>query len=146
MLSLVTGFNIVVGDEVEGTVTARFVDVPWNKVLDTILKMKSLAKHVDAEANIIRIHGREALGATEEFDRKREADLQRDRDLKLAGEPVHTEIFKLYYTDPETVKNEILEVFGKVAEEGKASSSAKNFRSPSTTGLNPLLSWPGKRA
>ena len=146
MLSLVTGFNIVVGDEVEGTVTARFVDVPWNKVLDTVLKMKSLAKHVDVEANIIRIHGREELGATEEFDRKREADLQRDRDLKLAGEPIHTEIFKLYYTDPETVKKEILEVFGKVTEEGKASSSAKKLQITIDNRVKSLIVMAGKES
>jgi type IV pilus assembly protein PilQ len=33
-----TGFSIVIGKEVTGTVTVRLLDVPWDKALDSILK------------------------------------------------------------------------------------------------------------
>ena len=49
MFSEITGKNILVGDEVDGKVTAKLVNVPWDKALDSVLKTKKLAKHVDEE-------------------------------------------------------------------------------------------------
>jgi type IV pilus assembly protein PilQ len=98
MFSEITGKNILVGDEVDGKVTAKLVNVPWDKALDSVLKTKKLAKHVDEKANIIRIHKQGVLVAQEEFDRKRIEDLQKTRDAQRAIEPIYTEIFRLYYT------------------------------------------------
>ncbi|MDD1795926.1 type IV pilus secretin PilQ [Enterovibrio makurazakiensis] len=38
------GFNLVVSDSVNGTLTLRLDDVPWQKALDTILNVKGLDK------------------------------------------------------------------------------------------------------
>jgi len=112
MFADITGKNVIVGDEVDGVVSAKLVDVPWNKALDSILKIKKLAKHVDDESNIIRIHEQETLVAQEEFDRKRIEDLQKTIEAERAVEPIYTEIFRLYYTKATDVKSEIESVLG----------------------------------
>ena len=121
MISEMAGMNIIVGDEVSGTVSIRLQDIPWDKVLDNILKIKKLAKHVDNESGIIRIHSQEALVAQEEFDRMRAEDAQKNIDAQRALEPLRTEIFRLYYADPEDVKTEIESILGK-AEGGEGAT------------------------
>lgn len=118
MISEIAGKNILVSDEVNGKVSARLLDVPWDKALDSILKTKGLAKHVDSDANIIRIHKQDVLVAQEEFDRKRVEDLQKTIAAQRAIEPLYTEIFRLYYTDTTTVKSEIEGVLGIDKGEG----------------------------
>ena len=125
MFSEITGKNILIGDEVEGKVTAKLTSVPWDKALDSILKIKQLAKHVDEEANIIRIHKQDVLVAQEEFDVQRIEDLQKLRDAERSMEPIYTEIFRLYYTKASEVKSEIESVMGASTEGGEAESSSK---------------------
>jgi type IV pilus assembly protein PilQ len=115
MFAEITGSNILVGDEVDGKVTAKLVNVPWDDALDSVLKTKKLAKHVDEKANIIRIHEQGVLVAQEEFDRKRIEDLQKTREAQRAIEPIYTEIFRLYYTKAEETKAEIESVMGVTA-------------------------------
>ena len=38
------GLNVIFDDEVRGTVTCSFEDVPWDQFLDVILKNKRLGK------------------------------------------------------------------------------------------------------
>ena len=112
MLSEVTGKNVLVGDEVEGVISARLIDVPWNKALDSILKTKGLAKHIDHTANIIRIHKQNVLLEQESYDRKRIEDMQKAMAAKRAVAPLYTELFRLHYTDTKTIKAEIEGVLG----------------------------------
>jgi len=115
-----------VGDEVDGRITAKLVNVPWDKALDSMLKIKKLAKHVDEKANIIRIHKQDVLVAQEEFDRKRIEDLQKTRDAQRAIEPIYTEIFRLYYTNAKEVKGEIESVMGVGGSDEGGEGSASN--------------------
>jgi type IV pilus assembly protein PilQ len=39
--------NIVISDSVKGSITLRLNDVPWDQVLDIVLKTKGLAEHVE---------------------------------------------------------------------------------------------------
>ena len=125
MFSEITGRNILIGEEVEGRVTAKLTNVPWDKALDSILKIKKLAKYVDEEANIIRIHSQDVLVAQEEFDLKRIEDLQKTRDAQRAIEPIYTEIFRLYYTKASDVSAEISSVMGSSAEGSESSLDQK---------------------
>ena len=52
----------------EGLFQLNSMNVPWDKALDSILKIKKLAKYVDDEANIIRIHSQDVLVAQEAYD------------------------------------------------------------------------------
>ena len=125
MFSEITGRNILIGEEVEGRVTAKLTNVPWDKALDSILKIKKLAKYVDEEANIIRIHSQDVLVAQEEFDLKRIEDLQKTRDAQRAIEPIYTEIFRLYYTKASDVSAEISSVMGSSTEGSESSLDQK---------------------
>ena len=37
LIAEVSDLNLIAGDEVEGSVTIRLVDVPWDQALDVIL-------------------------------------------------------------------------------------------------------------
>jgi type IV pilus assembly protein PilQ len=125
MFSEITGRNILLGDEVDGLVSAKLVNVPWDKALDSILQIKKLAKYVDEKANIIRIHSQEVLLAQEEFDLKRLSDQQKIRDAERSAESLYTEIFKLYYTEASKVSSEILSVInGSSGGEGESTSAS----------------------
>lgn len=112
MLSRITGINFLVSDEVSGNVTAQLHDVPWPSVLDSVLNLKSLAKHVDNSANIIRIHSQDAIVKLEEFERKRREDMQKTIVLDRATEPFYTEVFRLFYSKPDKIKAVLTEVLG----------------------------------
>jgi type IV pilus assembly protein PilQ len=137
MFSEVTGRNILVGDEVDGKVTAKIINVSWDKALDAVLKTKKLAKTIDHKANIIRIHKQDVLVAQEEFDRKRIEDMQKSIEAQHSIEPIYTEIFKLYYTDSKIIKAELEAVFGSGGDE--AASSNSNFKITVDERLNSLI-------
>ena len=44
LIAEVSGFNIIAGGDVQGTVTTRMVEVPWDQALDVILKINGLAQ------------------------------------------------------------------------------------------------------
>ena len=140
MFSEITGKNILVGDEVDGRVTAKLNNVPWDRALDSVLKIKKLAKHVDEKANIIRIHKQDVLVAQEEFDRKRIEDLQKTREAQRAIEPIYTDIFRLYYTKAQDVKSEIQSVMGTgSSDESGGSDSSKQVKITIDDRLNSLI-------
>jgi|TARA_B110000967_G_scaffold72845_1_gene75370 type IV pilus assembly protein PilQ len=138
MFSEITDRNILIGDEVQGKVTAKLIDVPWDKALDSILKIKKLAKYVDEEANIIRIHNQDVLVAQEEFDLQRIEDLKKARSAQRGIEPIYTEIFRLYYTEASEVSGEILSVMNSGAEESE-SGGAKTVQITIDKRLNSLI-------
>lgn len=53
IISLKSGVNIVTGKDVEGPVTIRLVDVPWEKALEAVLKTYGYA--YERDGNIIRV-------------------------------------------------------------------------------------------
>ncbi|GLQ74512.1 type IV pilus secretin PilQ [Vibrio sp. vnigr-6D03] len=64
-------FNLVVSDSVSGNLTLKVDDVPWQQVLDIILKVKGLDKRV--EGNVILV------APKEEFDSREQQDLEQER-------------------------------------------------------------------
>ena len=59
----VNGFNLVVGDTVEGNITLRLDGVPWDQALDIILKVKGLDKRM--QGNILMVAPSDELAARE---------------------------------------------------------------------------------
>jgi len=123
MFAEATGVNIIVGEEVTGLVTAKLEDVPWNRGLDSILKIKKLAKHVDPIANIIRIHSQEEIVLQEAYEAGRIITETTVRLSQLENEPLFTEIFKLYYTDAAIVSAEIESIINGESSEDKVGYS-----------------------
>ncbi len=112
MMSKITGVNFLVSEEVSGYITAELHDVPWPNVLDSVLNLKSLAKHVDNKANIIRIHSQETITKLEGFERQRREEMQKSIAIEKSTEPFYTEVFKLFYSKPDKVKTILSEVMG----------------------------------
>ena len=123
MFSGATGVNILIGDEVKGEVSAKLENVPWDNALDSILKIKDLAKSVDPVGNIIRIHSREKIAAQEAFDLASVASKTTLRLTQRSLEPLYTEIFKLYYTDAKTISAEIQSILNGSSSEAEEGTS-----------------------
>ena len=51
------GFNFVVSDAVQGTVSLQLVDVTWEQALDVVLKLKGLRMRVDGNTRTFDLRG-----------------------------------------------------------------------------------------
>jgi len=125
MIAEIVGKNILIGDEVSGFVSMQLTDVPWNKALDALLKIKGLAMHVDHEANIIRIHKGQTLISQEEFERDRIERMKQNLSIKRGVEPLETEIIRIHYADLQTVRSQILEMMQDFGSSGPENSRIK---------------------
>ena len=59
----VAGLNLVASDEVQGSITLRLKDVPWDQALDLVLQTKGLDKRV--KAGVLLVAPAEELAARE---------------------------------------------------------------------------------
>jgi len=59
----VAGLNLVASDEVQGSITLRLKDVPWDQALDLVLQTKGLGKRITA--NVLLVAPAEELAARE---------------------------------------------------------------------------------
>ena len=59
----VAGLNLVAGDDVQGSLTLRLKDVPWDQALDLVLQAKGLDKRV--KAGVLLVAPAEELAARE---------------------------------------------------------------------------------
>ena len=125
--------NVLVGEEVEGVISAELKNVPWNRALDHILEMNDLAKHVDYDSRIIRIHKQEALKQIETYQRQRAEEAARNLVAKRSNLPMYTEMFRLYYTEPKNVADKISEVLGITKSEISNPQSAIYSTDPKVT-------------
>ena len=113
--------NILVGDEVAGTLSAELIDVPWDKALQALLDMKNYASDVDVQSNLIRIHSPETLTAQETYKSQRAQAVKKKVELEDSVEPIYSEIFRLYYIAPAQAKATITELFSQGGGDGSYS-------------------------
>ena len=78
--------NILVGDEVSGTVNAKIDNVGWDVAFQTLLDMKTLVADVDVANGIIRIHTPEKLTAQETAKSARAEVLKKKIELEESVE------------------------------------------------------------
>lgn len=95
ILSLKSGVNIVAGPEVQGTVTIRLSDVPWDRALEVVLRTYGYV--YEREGNIIRVTTRE----------------------RVEQEDLTTDTFVLNYITAQEVEESISEI---LSERGKVKS------------------------
>jgi type IV pilus assembly protein PilQ len=91
-----TGLNIVTSDTVQGSLTLRLKDVPWDQALDIILQTKGL--DMRKNGNIVLIAPREELALKEKQQLESQAQIN---DL----EPLQTEMFQLNYAKAQDLMN-----------------------------------------
>ncbi|ENV38092.1 hypothetical protein F959_00849 [Acinetobacter venetianus RAG-1 = CIP 110063] len=89
LLADFTGINMVAADTVQGNITLRLKDVPWDQALDIVLKTKNLDKR--RNGNVIWIAPIPELIKSEEDEAKAIA-----QSIKLA--PLQTEYIQLSYS------------------------------------------------
>ncbi len=92
LLADFTGLNLVVSDSVEGNLTLRLKNVPWDQAMDIILKTKGLAQR--RAGNVILIAPTDEIAAREKLElesRKQVEELERLR----------TEFIKVNYAKAE---------------------------------------------
>lgn len=111
------GFNIVAADNVQGNITLRLINVPWDQALDIILKSKNLGMRKNG--NVILV------APAAELD-KQEADaLKAAKEIKELA-PLRTEYIRLNYAKAAA----ILDLIQKAA-----TNSRNNIDSNRETGL-----------
>jgi type IV pilus assembly protein PilQ len=91
-----TGLNIITSDTVQGNLTLRLKDVPWDQALDIILQTKGL--DMRKNGNIVLIAPREELALKEKQQLESQVQIS---DL----EPLQTEMFQLNYAKAADILN-----------------------------------------
>ncbi|MCL1143544.1 type IV pilus secretin PilQ [Shewanella gaetbuli] len=81
-------FNLVTSDTVEGNITLRLDDVPWDQALDLILQTKGLDKRI--EGNILMVAPSEELAIRESNELKNKQEVK-----ELA--PLYSEYLQINY-------------------------------------------------
>lgn len=112
LLADFTDINMVTADSVQGNITLRLKDVPWDQALDIILKTKNLDKR--RSGNVIWIAPVTELTKAEEEEAKAIA-----QSVKLA--PLQTEYIQLSYAKAADIE--------KLMTQGKNSSSSGSSNS-----------------
>lgn len=120
LLADFTEINMVTADSVQGNITLRLKDVPWDQTLDIILKTKNLDKR--RNGSVIWIAPVTELIKAEEEEAKAIA-----QSVKLA--PLQTEYIQLSYAKATDIE--------KLITQGKNSSNGSNSNS-SGSGSDPL--------
>ena len=95
LVSEMSNLNIIMGDDVSGTITMHLVEVPWDQALDLILQAKGLGKKV--EGNVMRIAPLAVLR-----EEKKNA-LISQQDVRMMA-PLVSEVITLNYSLVEDIK------------------------------------------
>ena len=90
-----TGLNIVAADSVDGNVSLRLNDVPWDQALDLILKSKGLSKR--QAGNVVLV------APTEEIIKIEVEELKAKRIVEQL-EPLRTEYIQINYAKAEDIQ------------------------------------------
>lgn len=89
-----TGLNVVVADNVSGSITLRLKDVPWEQALDVILTARNLG--MKREGNVVWIAPRMDMLARQQQELEIRQAIQ-------SMEPVQTQGFRLHYARAQDV-------------------------------------------
>jgi type IV pilus assembly protein PilQ len=133
LMADVAGINILVGDEVSGTVNAKIENVGWDIAFQTLLDMKTLVADVDTANGIIRVHTPEKLTAQETAKSARAEVLKKKIALEESVEPILAEIFRLYYISPTQAKATLEALFATQGAEGTATMNNLTITVEDTT-------------
>ncbi|GBG13916.1 type IV pilus assembly protein PilQ [Novimethylophilus kurashikiensis] len=90
-----TGKNVVVSDSIQGTITLRLKDVPWDQALDIIMKQKGLG--MDNLGNTLVFAPKEEIAARRKQDQDQE-------NLIDDSKPLVTQSFQIKYQKAADIK------------------------------------------
>jgi type IV pilus assembly protein PilQ len=101
LLAEVGGVNIVTSDDVQGSVTIRMRDVPWDQALDVIMEAKGLG--AERKGNLIRVAPQAVLEKEREL-----AIARRTQQVQLA--PLETRLVPVSYATAMDIQPRVQEV------------------------------------
>ncbi len=113
-----TSFNIITSDSVNGAVTLRLQDVPWDQALDIIMQSKGLGMR--KSGNVLWIAPKEEINAKEKLELESIASMQN-------LEPLRTQSFQMNYAKATEVAAQLMATGGApgAAGSGAAVSSGR---------------------
>ncbi len=113
ILRSVGGLNFAIDKNVKGKVTLSLQDpVPWDQVLDLVLKMNDLG--MKKEGNVIRIATLETIKKEEKLAQEAIAARKKSIEQKKSLEPLVTEYIPINYSDAEKdIKPHISQILTK---------------------------------
>ncbi|MCH2071232.1 type IV pilus secretin PilQ [Acinetobacter pittii] len=129
LLADFTGINMVAADSVQGNITLRLKDVPWDQALDIILKTKNLDKR--RNGNVIWIAPIAELIKAEEEEAKAVA-----QSVKLA--PLQTEYIQLKYAQAQDIMSLITQGSNNSNGLQRTSAGATSTSTNLNTGVDSL--------
>jgi type IV pilus assembly protein PilQ len=106
LLAETGGVNILASGEVQGTITVRLVDVPWEQALEAVLKLTGLAQ--ERQGNIILV------APAERFRNAREGGVQA-RQAEVQTEPKITRAVPVKYANATQLKATLDKLLGACA-------------------------------
>lgn len=116
--------NMVASDTVQGNVTLRLNDVPWDQALDLVLKAKGLSKRIEGGGDISKCkEGNKAvirIGPTEEIAKLEQQELEARNKVEEL-EPLKTELIPIKYA---RVADIVAVLKGSVASQEKSEMKA----------------------
>lgn len=133
LIGEVSNKNILVGDDVSGTISIKLVNVPWDQALDVILQTKGLDKKEDGNILIIRPAGKMATLADEQLAAKKA--YERTLDLR-------TKVFDVNYasvTDMAGQFNSYKSERGNITVDSRTNRIIVNDITPSIDKMAALL-------
>jgi type IV pilus assembly protein PilQ len=94
-----TNFNVVTSDSVSGTVTLRVQNVPWDQILDIIMRSKGLAMRKNG--NVLWVAPKDEIAAKEKLEFESQITNEKI-------EPLRTQSFQLNYAKASDVAPQLM--------------------------------------
>ena len=88
LMAKIGGVNILVSDDVAGSITAQLNNVPWDKAFNALLDMKNYAADIDVASNIIRVATPSTLTSQESYKSARAQAVKQKAELEDSVEPL----------------------------------------------------------
>jgi len=114
LIGEVSGLNVILGEGVQGPVSLRLIDVPWDQALELIMDIKGLG--MLRKGNIVQILPKDKVRAMRQEELKAASEEQ-----KL--EPLVTEVIGVSYTSLANVAGPVREL---LTERGKLTKDDRN--------------------
>ncbi len=137
LLADFTGLNLVVSDSVEGNLTLRLKNVPWDQAMDIILKTKGLAQR--RAGNVILVAPTDEIAAREKLELEARKQVEELEQLR-------TEFIKVNYAKATDIAellnlkdNSILSTRGSVSVDARTNTLLVKDTNSSLSSVRQLL-------
>ena len=111
--------NIIIGDEVDGTISLDFDKVKWGSAVYAVLEMKNLVMTVDDSSKLLTVHTKNKYLQLEKGKidatkiRQKNLNSLNDRSDISSDSPDNSAVFKIYYQTSKDMSVKIKEIIPK---------------------------------